>query len=128
MTHLSPAAAFLFGGQVQMGKDLGSQTATWHGKEMVVIPSGFEGGLELGVGPKGETLVARFFVTHDNFLTVDSTLITIDSEAYTVDDDRPTPVAGKTIIFRGKTRRIVSAKEDGARSGYMLDLAPMGKG
>lgn len=125
---MTPAAAFLRGGQVQLAKDFGDQTATWHGKEMVVIPSEFEGGLSVGVGPKGEELTARLFVLRDNFLTVDSTIITIDSDLFTVDDDRPTPVAGKTIIFRGKTRRIVSAKEDGALSGYTLDLAPMGKG
>ncbi len=111
-----------------MEKDLGSQTFTWHGIEVLCVPSGFEGGLSVGVGPKGEELTARLFVRRDNFLTADSTLITTDSDLFTVDDDRPTPVAGKTLIFRGKTRRIVTAREDGARSGYVLDLAPIGKG
>lgn len=124
---LSAAAEFLSLGQIQIEEDLGSQTFTWHGKEVLCVPTGFEGGLNVGVGPKGEELTGRLFVRRSNFLTADSTLITVDSDLFTADNDTPTPVAGKSLIFRGKTRRIVTAKEDGARSGYVLELEAFNK-
>lgn len=122
MSFLSPFAEFLNAGQIQMEADTGSQTFTWKGKEILCVPTGLESGLTIEVGPKGEEITLKLSVRRDQFLTIDSSLVTIDSDLFTTDNDTPTPVAGKTLIFRGKGYRIFSAREDGARSHYALML------
>ncbi len=127
MSFLSPFAEFQEAALIQMEADTGYQTFTWHGLEVLCIPTGLDSGLSIGVGPKGEESTGRLVVRRSAFLTIDTTLVTIDSDLYTLDDDRPTPVAGKKLIFRGQTRRILSAKEDGSRGHYTLELAAANK-
>ncbi len=127
MSFLSPMAEFLESGLIQMEIDTGSQTFTWHGKEVLCTPRGLDASLAIVTGPKSEEIVFGIVVRRSQFLTADSTLFTVDSDLFFADDDRPTPVAGKLLVFRGKNRRIISAKEDGARSHYTLELASPNK-
>lgn len=54
-----------------------------------------------------ESVSLTLHVDLENFLSVDSTLVTMDSSLYTMDGDLARPVAGRTLVFRGKTMRIL---------------------
>jgi hypothetical protein len=85
------------------------------GRQVVIDPSGNEIEIDL-------TLIVR----REQFTTMDSTLITIDSELYTMDNDTPTPVSGRTLVFRGVTYRVITAKESGPQSHFELTLKEAG--
>lgn len=90
--------------------DLGQPTFTWKNAEIPCVPNSLSVGSTLSIGGFDMTVTLALFVTRDNFLSVDSTLISVDSEAYTVDNDKPVPMSGKTVVFRGGTYRIVTTK------------------
>lgn len=122
MPFLSPFAEFQELALIQMEADCGSQTFTWHNKDVLCVPTGLDSGLSIGVGPKGEDITGRLVVRRSQFITADLTLFTVDYDLWTMDNQTPTPVAGKKLIFRGRERRILSAKEDGSRGHYTLEL------
>lgn len=76
-----------------------------------LIPGGYE---------KNVRFILR--VRRSHFLTVDSTEITVDSMTLTADNMTPLPRPTKIVQFRGRTLRIDSAGEDGARSYVRLVL------
>lgn len=130
--------------------ELGGGTAdtfTWKTKEVPCAASSVRRGLELELGGNYLTVSLTLFVRRHQFLTADNTLITIDSNLYTVDNenvsiddssinasyqpitldsDLPIPVAGRTLVFRGQTLRIIAAREVAPRSHFELTLAEAG--
>ena len=101
----------------------GGESFTW--QDTITVPCIVDTllrGLELHPGGKRNTVVFTLRVKRSEFLTADSSLITVDSELWTADDTGRHPVAGKTLVFRGKTYRIGTASEDGSRAYYKLDL------
>lgn len=109
--------------------EIGSGTAetfTWKTVDVPCIASSLGRGLDIELGGNAYTVTLSLIVRCNEFLTADTTLITVDSELYTTDSDLPTPIAGRTLVFRGKTYRIVTARESGPRSHYELALADYG--
>lgn len=102
------------------------QTFTWKQAEIPCTPTSLRKGQLIELGGNLYTVDLTLIVRKDEFLTADSTLITVDSELFTADNDRPHPVAGRTLIFRGTTFRIITARESGPRSHYELSLADEG--
>lgn len=102
--------------------DTGSESFTWKNKEVLCVAIREDITVENDDGGYTLRTALKLFVRKSYFLTVDSTLITIDSELYTADDDMPHPVSGRTLIFRGRTYRIVTAAEATGRSHYILSL------
>lgn len=101
---------------------LGSPTFTWNEAEVPCIPSTWNQEQQLAVGGWDETFRLRLFVDYDEWVSIDSTLISIDSTLYTVDNDTNTPVIGRTVVYGGKTHRIVGTDRDPARSYWVLIL------
>lgn len=115
----------------RMEYDIGSgtpETFTWKGVEVACVPTSIRRGLTIEVGGNFFEIDCTLFVRRNNFITADSTLITVDSELYTADSDLPTPVSGRTIVFRGRTYKILTARESGPRSHYELAIADNGSG
>lgn len=100
----------------------GSETFTWKGAEVTCVANSTRGGTRLDIGGLEDVVSLSLFVLMSNFLTADSTLITVDSELYTADDDRPTPVTGMTLVFRGSTYRILATKVAPQRSHVVLEI------
>lgn len=109
-------------GLLEMQCLTGSQTFTWKSAEVPCTPSVLRTGQAIAVGGMEEQITLTLFVLREHFVTADSTLITIDSDLYTSDSSRPTPVAGRTLTFRGKLYRILAAREPASRSHYELEL------
>jgi hypothetical protein len=103
-----------------------AQSFTWKGASVPCVPTSIRRGTTVDVGGNFYEIDCTLFVRRNCFLTADSTIITVDSNLYTVDSDLPTPVAGRTLIFRGATYRIVSARESGPRSHFELAIADAG--
>lgn len=106
--------------------DTDSQVFTWNGAEIPCCPS--HESLETVIDIDGNPTVTnlRLIVRRSRFLTADSSLITVDSELFSVDNDTPTPVSGRTLNFRGRTYRILRARESTTQSFFVLDLANAG--
>lgn len=106
--------------------DSDSQVFTWNGEEIPCSPT--HESLETGIDTEGNPILTRLrlIVRRSAFLTADSTLVTVDSDLYTVDNDTPTPVSGRTLAFRGRTYRILRARESTTQSFFVLDLANAG--
>jgi hypothetical protein len=113
-------------GQEDEDGEIVAQTFTWKGAEVPCIPTSIRRGLSFEEGGNMVEIDCTLIVRRNEFLTVDTTLITVDSELYSADSDLPTPVAGRTLIFRGKTYRIITARESGPRSHYELSIADQG--
>lgn len=86
---------------------LDSPTFTWNGAEVPCVPNTLGAGTVVAAGGFEEAVSLVLHVDLATFLTTDSTLITVDSDLYTMDGDMRRPVAGRTLIFRGKTLRVV---------------------
>ena len=119
---MSELGDFVASGLVLLERQTGLQTFTWKLKEVVCTPSTLSRGTTLDIGGLAVEIRLTLHVRKRHFITVDSTLITVDDELITVDDDTPTPVCGRTLVFRGRTMRILRAGEDPARGFYILDL------
>jgi len=95
---------------VRLRGDLDSPVFTWKEAEIPCVPNTLGVGSIIAAGGYEFTISLTLYVDRENFLSVDSTLISVDSDLYTSDNDLRTPMSGKTIIYRGATYRIASAK------------------
>ena len=107
----------------RLGALLQDQTFTWRGAEIPCVPNGASVGTTVEVGGYQETVALVLYVKRDRFLTMDSTLVTMDSNLFTMDNDKPKPVSGRKLTFNGREYRILTAREDGSRAYYTLNLA-----
>lgn len=112
--------ALAFGGEVQ--------TFTWKGAEIPCVPDQLNRGAVVVSGGHELTVGFTLRVRRDNFQSADDTLTTVDSELVTMDSNVPHPVAGRTLTFRGKSYKILTATEDSSRAYYKLDLGDRNSG
>ena len=103
--------------------DLGAPTFTWKNVEVECVPNQLNKGVEIGAGGAEMTIGFTLVVKRNNFLSADDTIQTVDSELITSDNGRPHPVRGMSLIFRGRSYKILMATEDSSRAYYKLDLA-----
>ncbi len=109
--------------EIQLRHEDGSLPSfIWKNATVPCVPSLLDAGNEISIGGKFEKVAFTLHVRRVQFLTADSTIVTVDSELITADNLTPTPVVGKTIVFRGKTRRILSASEDASKAYFKLQI------
>jgi hypothetical protein len=112
----------------ELEDELGAETFTWKGAEIPCVPNLLNRGALVVSGGFEATVNFTLVVRKENFISADSTLVTVDSELYTMDSNKPHPVAGRTLTFRGKTYKILTATEDPSRAYYKLDLGDRNSG
>ena len=103
-------AGFTRGALASLRGDLGSPTFTWRGKDVPCVPSTVGNQAVVALGGFDVQITLTLRVDMREFLTADSTLVTVDSDVYTVDNDMKTPVSGKSVVFRGESYKIATAK------------------
>lgn len=111
--------------ELRVEEDTEAQTFEWKGAQVPCCPSNErrETLIDANGNPIETTL--RLLVRRSHFKTADSSLITVDSDLVTMDNDTPTPVTGRTLVFRGRDWRVLSAREGSCQSFYVLDLADL---
>lgn len=126
LPELSDLAEFLNDGIEELEEITGFQGTpeefTWKAIGIPCIANTISRGTVVTLGGFEAEIRFTLIVRRDNFFSADDTLITVDTELFTADDDRPHPVAGRTLIFRGWTYRILRAAEAPGRGHYALDL------
>jgi hypothetical protein len=104
-------------------RDGGNERFTWKGVQIPCVASS-EVRTTL-VDTLGNAVDVDFtlFVRIVHLLTADSTIFTADDTIWDASNDgKPPPIAGKEIVFRGRTYRVLSAKLSGCRSHYALQI------
>lgn len=101
----------------------------WNDVEIECIPSSLERGLSVVFGGKEVIVRLSIYVLRSHFLSADSTLFTVDDTLqYTGDDNKPHPISGRKLTFRGKEYRIFTVTEDPSRSYYKAMLVDWNSG
>lgn len=106
----------------RLRSDLDSPTFTWKGTEVPCVPQTVGVLAVVSLGGFEMQVQATLRVELSEFLSADSTLISADSTLYTDDDDRPRPVTGKTLVFRGRTYKVGRVAVSPCNSYASLDL------
>lgn len=115
--------------EILAGNEDGPQTFPWKNIDVPCTPSSLSRGVIIEVGGLAQEIVLSLFVRLDNFLTADDTLtVTADSDLVTGDDDRPVPVAGQPLVFRGANYVIGSASQSSPQSHVVLHLTDPNSG
>jgi hypothetical protein len=101
--------------------DLENPTFTWKGAEIPCVPNSLGVGSIVEAGGFEMTVTLSLHVDRREFFSADSTLWFADSDLMTMDNDRPTPVSGKTLVYKGATYRIIRTTKtaDGASIGLI---------
>lgn len=101
--------------------DLESPTFTWKGAEVPCVPNSLGVGSVVEAGGYEMAVTLSLHVDRMEFFSVDSTLRFVDSDLMTTDNDKPTPVSGKTLVYKGATYRIIRTTKtpDGASIGLI---------
>jgi hypothetical protein len=105
-----------------MGTLLGSPTFTWKGADVPCVPSALRRGTTLALGGFEVDVLLTLFVLKSNFFETDPTLQVVDSLVFSLAEGTPKPVAGKTVVYAGKTYRILSAREVSTQAHIELEL------
>lgn len=106
----------------RLRSDLGSPTFTWKSSEVPCVPQTVGIGTTVTIGGFDVSVQATLRVELSEFRSADSTIITTDSTVYTSDNDKPRPVTGKTLVFRGATFKIGRASVSPCNSYVSLEL------
>lgn len=113
----------------RMEREIGSgtsETFTWKSQNVECIATSVRRGLIMEEGGNAYTIDLTLIVRREQFLDADASLSVLDSQLITTDSNLPEPVAGRTLSFRGRTYRIITARESGPRSHFELTLADSG--
>lgn len=111
-----------------MNRHLKAPAFTWKGKDIACVPDNSMTGMEFQVGGSIYTIKQVLRARLASWATADSTLVTVDSDLFTVDGDRPIPVSGKILSFRGKTYRVLRAGVDPSDTFVTLTLCDPNSG
>lgn len=101
----------------------GNEAFTWKGSAVQCVADDLGETDVVMIGGNEVQLSFRLFVDHDEFFTIDTTLVTIDSELWYTDSDKPRPVVGALLVFRGQSLRISRVTVASVQSHYILELS-----
>lgn len=110
----------------RLGSDLGAPTFTFNDTAIPCVPNTLTAGSIIAIGGYEMAVTLSIYVKRSEFanaLTVDTELVTIDSDVYTIDSNGQQPVSGRTLVYQGKTYRIVSARFDASQTYLTLMCA-----
>ena len=120
--------AFIEDGFRDLQGDLGHTFKWWNGVDIECIPSKLERGNTVVVGAKEVTVALSLYVLREHFISADSTIITADSTLWTADNNKPHPIGGRVLTYKGKQYRVLSVAEDPSRSFYKIVLGDVNSG
>ena len=94
----------------------------WRDVEVPCVPTSESRGDTLEIGGFVEQVTLSLYVDRAAFIASDATLVVVDDEIFTTDGTQPVPVAGKKLTFKGRSYRILTAREAAVGSHIVLNL------
>jgi len=136
-------------GMTVLQQMLGSPMFIWEGSSIRCIPAAVNDANTPVAGGFQDNVASRILVKFSDWKTFDSTLVSMDSTLYTLDQGtefsrllqengfyllqentdrlaltfcKPRPVVGRTLVYQGRTLRILSCRVDASGAYYSLEL------
>ena len=128
---------------------LGAPMFIWQGSSIRCIPAAVTDANTPVAGGFQDNVASRVLVKFSDWKTCDSTLVSMDTTLYTLDQGttfsrlqredsgfvllentdrvaltfcKPRPVVGRTLVYQGRTLRILSCRVDASGAYYSLEL------
>jgi hypothetical protein len=136
-------------GMTVLQQMLGAPMFIWEGSSIRCIPAMVTDANTPVPGGFEDNVASRILVKFSDWKTWDSTLVTMDTTLYTLDQGtefsrllkedgyyllqentdrialtfcKPRPVVGRTLVYQGRTLRILSCRVDASGAYYSLEL------
>jgi len=136
-------------GMAVLQQMLGAPMFLWEGTSIRCIPAAVNDANVPISGGFQDNVSSRILVMFSDWKTFDSTLVSMDSTLYTLDQGttfsrlqredtgfiflentdrialtfcKPKPVVGRTLVYQGRTLRILSCRVDASGAYYNLEL------
>jgi len=136
-------------GMTVLQQMLGAPMFIWEGSSIRCIPAMVTDANTPVPGGFQDNVASRILVKFSDWKTWDSTLVTMDTTLYTLDQGtefsrllkedgyyllqentdrialtfcKPRPVVGRTLVYQGRTLRIMSCRVDASGAYYSLEL------
>ena len=136
-------------GMTVLQQMLGAPMFIWEGSSIRCIPAAVNDANTPVPGGFQDNVASRVLVKFSDWKTFDSTLVSMDSTLYTLDQGtefsrllkedgfyllqentdrialtfcKPRPVVGRTLVYQGRTLRILSCRVDASGAYYSLEL------
>ena len=136
-------------GMTVLQQMLGSPMFIWDGSSIRCIPAAVTDSNTPVPGGFQDNVASRILVKFSDWKTCDSTLVSMDTTLYTLDQGttfsrlqredsgfvllentdrvaltfcKPRPVVGRTLVYQGRTLRIMSCRVDASGAYYSLEL------
>jgi hypothetical protein len=136
-------------GMTVLQQMLGAPMFIWEGSSIRCIPAMVTDANTPVPGGFQDNVASRILVKFSDWKTWDSTLVSMDSTLYTLDQGtefsrllkedgyyllqentdrialtfcKPRPVVGRTLVYQGRTLRILSCRVDASGAYYSLEL------
>lgn len=136
-------------GMTVLQQMLGAPMFIWEGSSIRCIPAAVTDANAPISGGFQDNVTSRILVKFSDWKTCDSTLVSMDSSLYTLDQGtqfsrlqredngfiflentdrialtfcKPRPVVGRTLVYQGRTLRIMSCRVDASGAYYSLEL------
>ena len=136
-------------GMTVLQQMLGAPMFIWEGSSIRCIPAAVNDANTPVAGGFQDNVASRILVKFSDWKTFDSTLVSMDSTLYTLDQGtefsrllqengfyllqentdrlaltfcKPRPVVGRTLVYQGRTLRILSCRVDASGAYYSLEL------
>ena len=141
-------------GMAVLQQMLGAPMFLWEGTSIRCIPAAVNDSNVPISGGFQDNVTSRVLVMFSDWKTCDSTLVSMDSTLYTLDQGttfsrlqredagfvllentdrialtfcKPKPVVGRTLVYQGRTLRILSCRVDASGAYYNLELGAQTK-
>ena len=136
-------------GMAVLQQMLGAPMFIWEGSSIRCIPAAVIDANSPIAGGFQDNVTSRILVMFSDWKTCDSTLVSMDSTLYTLDQGttfsrlqredsgfvflensdrialtfcKPRPVVGRTLMYQGRSLRIMSCRVDASGAYYSLEL------
>ena len=109
-------------GMAVLAKLIGSPSFTWNGTAVECVPASLNDANSVIVGGMQDDVQLRLLVKAQDWLSADSSIVVIDDSLAVLQDDRPRPLIGKTLTYKGRLYRIILVKQDPSMAYFSIQL------
>ena len=111
-------------GMSVLAKLIGEPTFIWKGSVVPCIPANVQDANSVMPGGFQDDVQFRLLVKVEDWMFADSTIILVDDTVMTLgEDEKPKPIIGRTLTYKGRLYRITGVRQDPSGGFYQINLA-----